>query len=197
MTGKLNVLSKMKNNHLAILLCILVITAVTPHSLISQVLELVEGKRLTKEKALEDYEILYSSLINYHPIPFAFTPESDLNAYYLKQKASLTDGLSEREFYLKAKKLIALLKCGRTSGAIAKGYYEGLAGQGVLLPFAVNRLENELFIKNTLDDHFGVGDQVLSINGITVETILQKMDSLQSRDGLIKTMVQEATALNF
>ena len=39
-------------------------------------------KIFTKTQMVADYELLYSSLVNYHPTPFLYTPEKELKSYF-------------------------------------------------------------------------------------------------------------------
>jgi hypothetical protein len=148
---------------------------------------------------MEDYEILYSSLIHYHPVPFMYTSASDFHAFYQRQLALFPDSLSEREFYVVAKKLTALIKCGHTTGTISEQWTTALKGQPVLLPFEIYRVDQSAYIRNTVEDSFDFkpGDQLLSINGVSISRILEQMDSIQVRDGHSQAFVEAATQANF
>ena len=161
--------------------------------------ELINGRMLSKRELIEDYEILHSSLINYHPIPFMYTSESEFNAFYQGQLSLFPDSLSEREFYVVAKKLTTLIKCGHTTGNISENWTAALKGQQVLLPFEIYRVDQTAYIRNTVEDSFDFkpGDQLLSINGISIERILEQMDSIQVRDGNSQSFVEAATQVNF
>lgn len=160
---------------------------------------LVDGKNLSNKQLYEDYDILYSSLVNYHPTPFLYTSESDFKKFYEKQKAAFPDSLSEREFYIIARQLISQLKCGHTYGDISDTWNNTVKGKNILLPFEVKYIEGKVFIKNTVDEafDFNIGDRLISINNVPVETILKRMDSLQVRDGLSQSFVDEAIAIKF
>jgi hypothetical protein len=165
----------------------------------SQNSEKVNGKLLAKNQLVEDYSILYASLINYHPTPFLYTNENDLSNYYQTQISAFPDTLSEREFYVMAKKLITLIKCGHTDGTISDRWTKGIANTSSLLPFEVNRIGFKVFIKKKSEEEteLEVNSEVLRINNVSVETILHQMDSIQSRDGITLSYVKEATASNF
>lgn len=160
---------------------------------------LVDGSLLTQEELVEDYDLLFSSLTNYHPAPFLFISKEELEAYYLDQRARLHDSISEREFYIIARKLITLLKCGHTTGRISGDWMSALSGNAVLLPFNVYHSDSRVYIKNTVDEQFDfqTGDELLSINNVPIETILTQMDSIQPRDGYIQSFANVATALSF
>lgn len=161
--------------------------------------QLVDGKLLGPKELVEDYDILFSSLTNYHPSPFVFIKEESLEEYYLKQRAFLQDSLSEREFYIIAKKLITMLKCGHTAGNISNGWFNALSGNAVILPFEIYREDSKVFIGNTVDEPFDfkVGDELISINDLPIYSILEQLDSIQPRDGNTPHFASEALVLNF
>jgi len=122
-------------------------------------------KTLTKDQMVEDYGLLYSTLINYHPAPFLYTPEGEFERFYQEQVEALPDSLDELEFNIVARKLIALLGCGHTLGKPSDAWYSSLKGQKVLLPFEVRSRENQVFISNTVEGEFDfqIGDEILNM----------------------------------
>ena len=145
---------------------------------------------LNKQQAIEDYNILYSSLINYHPNPFLYVAENEFKAYYETQKSNIPDSLSELEFHYLSRQLISQIKCGHTSAKPSKEWYASVSGKNVQLPFEVKNIENRLFISNTIDDtfQFNINDELISINNIKVADILQKMSLMQERDGFTESL---------
>ena len=134
-------------------------------------------KILTKQQAIEDFSILYSSLINYHPNPFLYVAESDFKAYFETQKSNIPDNLSELEFHYLSRQLISQIKCGHTFAKPSKEWYASVFGKNVQLPFSVKYFENRLFISNTIDENFqfNINDELLSINNVKVADIWQQM----------------------
>lgn len=161
--------------------------------------KLVNGKMLSKAQLLEDYDLLYSSLINYHPRPFAYTTEADFKQYYEQQRAAFGDSLPERVFYVACRQLLATLKCGHSSALISQDWYANLKGNNVLMPIDVKFIGEQAFIKNIVDTSlaFTIGDEVLSINQVPISTLLKEMLSSQVRDGLHLSFATDAVSLNF
>ncbi len=151
----------------------------------SQNSTVISDKILTKQQAIEDYDILYSSLVNYHPNPFLYVAENDFKAYYESQKSNISDSLSELEFHYLSRQLISQIKCGHTFAKPSKEWYASLSGKSVLLPFEVKKIENKLFIYNTSGDDypFKINDELLSINNVKVTDIWQQMVLMQEKDG--------------
>lgn len=144
---------------------------------------------IDKSKALEDYEILYSTIINYHPNPYMYISKNDFGNYFQSKKSKLSDGLSSLEFHYLCRELIAQIKCGHTFAIPSKEWYNSVSGKNIQLPFDIKIIENKVFISNTTDEEFQfkINDELISINNMKIEDILQKMSSMQERDGLTKS----------
>jgi hypothetical protein len=155
----------------------------------SQSAAISNNKILTKQQAIEDYIILYSSLINYHPNPFLYISEPELQSYFEANKSIIPDNINELEFHFLSRQLISQIKCGHTFARPSSAWYQFIKGKDILLPFEVRIIENRIFISNTTDDpfEFNINDEVLGINNIQVRDILQKMSSMQERDGLTES----------
>lgn len=155
----------------------------------SQNSTVTSDKILTKQQAIEDYSILYSSLINYHPNPFIYIAENDFKAYYETQKSNIPDSLSELEFHYLSSQLISQIKCGHTFAKPSKEWYASVSGKSTLLPFDVKNIENRLLISNTTGDDFpfNFNDELLSINNVKVADIWQQMVLMQERDGFTES----------
>ncbi|MDY0101746.1 MAG: S41 family peptidase [Lentimicrobium sp.] len=159
----------------------------------SQQLLQAKDRILSKDQMIADYKILYTTLINYHPTPFLYTSESDLNAFFSTQLSTFDDSLTEREFHLIARKLIVNLKCGHTFCKPSDEWYSSMAGKNVLLPFNIRRAGNKAFIDNTIDKaiEFVPADEILAINDVSIQTILEEMSNIQERDGYTQSFANE------
>ncbi|MBK8391517.1 MAG: hypothetical protein IPL23_20455 [Saprospiraceae bacterium] len=165
----------------------------------SQYTSTLNGKILSQNQLLEDYEILYASLINYHPVPFQYIAEVDLKADFIKQKSQYPDKLSELEFYNITRNLIAKIGCGHTSGRPSDAWMKAVTGQKVQLPFTVQKEGESVFVSGIVDEEFEfqLNDEILAINHIPIAEIILKMAEYQQRDGLTQSFVDEAIFASF
>lgn len=154
---------------------------------------------LIREQLVEDYSILYSSLVNYHPYPFRYTSEEGFNLFFQNQLSELPDSLSDKEFHLITRELIAELKCGHTYAKPSEEWYNSVAGKNVLLPFDVDIIGGEVYVGSIVNEEFdfSLHDRLLSLNGIPMPQILEKMSTIQERDGLTQAFVREILAKKF
>jgi hypothetical protein len=159
----------------------------------------IKIKILTKKQMLEDHEILFSSIKNYHPTPFMYTSEQEYTAFYNKQRFEFPDSLIEMDFNIIAKKLIAQLKCGHTYSNLSDDWYASVKGKNLLLPFDIKRIGNKVYFNNTIDTtfEFNINDEILSINNMPINDILQQMAAIQERDGLTLSFANEMSVRKF
>ncbi|HMS71071.1 MAG TPA: S41 family peptidase [Saprospiraceae bacterium] len=187
----------MKTNS-PLLLIIIVVLFVFSHAN-AQNSSTLNGKMLTKNQIIEDYDILYSTLVNYHPVPFQYINEEDLKTFYNRQKSQFPESLTELEFNKLSRNLIAKIGCGHTSGKPSDEWFKAVTGQNVLLPFTVQKTDDDVYISGIVDEEFDfqINDKILAINHIPIEEILMQMAENQQRDGLTQSFVDKAIYASF
>lgn len=156
-------------------------------------------KMLSKAALIEDYTLLYISLITYHPVPYLFTSETQLKLYYQEQMALFPDSLSELDFLLFARRLVTKIKCGHTFITATEELNKLVFENKPLLPFSINIQGDRILINNTIDSifEFQIGDEILQVNGIPIQQMLDKMEETQSRDGETFSFVDYVSSTRF
>lgn len=164
---------------------ILLVIACYSGAVFSQNNSISQEKKLSKEKAIDDYDILYSSIINYHPVPFFYTKQADIAAFYNNQKALITDSCNEMDFVLMCRLLISQIRCGHTHALPSDNWFMTLKGLNSQIPFEVKNVEGRIYIANTVDDTFDfhINDEIISINSIHVKDIVKELLAMESGDG--------------
>lgn len=178
---------------------ILLVGIVYNGSVLSQNTSFAKGKMFAKEKAIEDYQVLYSSLINYHPAPFFYINEGDLTKFYESQKASITDSLSEIDLLLLCRKLVSQIKCGHTQALPSDNWFKSIKGLKNQIPFEVKNIEGRLYISSTIDSTFDfhVNDELISVNTIPVQDIIDQLLAMETGDGFTQTFRNKIVEIRF
>jgi hypothetical protein len=168
-------------------------------NVLSQNDSLSRGKMLTQQKAIEDYDILYSSLINYHPAPFFYIKEADLATFYESQKGLITDSLSEIDFIFLCRKLITQIRCGHTQALPSEDWFKSIKGLKNQVPFDVKNIEGRLYISSTIDSTFDfhVNDELISVNTIPVQDIIDRLLVMETGDGFTQTFRNRIVEIRF
>lgn len=164
---------------------ILLVGITSSGNVLSQNTSFAKGRMLTKEKANQDYEILYSSLVNYHPAPFFYVKEADFTTFYESQKGGITDSLSEMDFLFLCRKLVSKIKCGHTSALPSDNWFASVKGLNNQIPFEIKNIEGRIYVSRVVDDSldFGVNDELISVNNRPVQDIIDELLEMETGDG--------------
>ncbi len=162
---------------------------------IAQKLDVIGEKSLTKEQAQQEWNLVYESLINYHPYPNIYISAADFDNYYRQELESIDDSISYRDMHLKIRRLIVELKCGHTNARPSKAWYDHVSKLDIQLPFSIKQIDGKVYVKNTIDEEFDfqINDEIISINSIPISKIISDMYAIQQRDGITMSLVEAIT----
>ncbi|NJM53327.1 MAG: hypothetical protein HC846_07980 [Blastocatellia bacterium] len=119
-----------------------------------------------------------------------FISENELNDLFDKTYNSLTENTATEDFYLKLRYITASIKHGH--GGINLVQEEGvnyrlfsLAKSKKFIPFAIRILNNRVFVavNTSANDKLTAGTEIVSINGESVNKIIEKQLSLMLANG--------------
>jgi len=135
--------------------------------------------KYTKKQVLSDLKFLYESLEEAHYNLYAYTPKNELDSIYRELSSSFsTDSLTLLEATNLFQKLISAANNSHTEIAFpGQSYFEYAQSGGTLFPLEV-ALENDkaLIRKNWSENkEIEIGTELLSINGIPIGEILDKI----------------------
>lgn len=155
--------------------------------------------RYSPEMLRQDVDILAASLKEIHPSLYQFLSEEAFDAEVGLLKAALTDSLTELEFHLKVRELIAAIRCGHTHAKPSDAWYRHVTGQKILLPFDILIHEGKMLVNRVYSDSLPLrgGDEVLSVADLSSEEILSRMMKIQQRDGNHLGFVYRGIERNF
>lgn len=158
-----------------------------------------EERYLQKQQLVEDYQLVYQSLTQYHPAPFFYTSQNEFAQFFSATVQNFPDSMTERSFIVAVMQLVAMVKCGHTFMSLPDAYLKSIKGQPYFLPFDAEISNGRLLVSSTIDSLSTIkkGDEILSINGITAEEIITAMRSLQARDGYSTTYLDELVYRRF
>ena len=147
------------------------------------------NKLFTPEEIREDYLILRKALETTYPSLYRFTDSLNITKYLDDQFKSLDRSMTELEFYK-----IIVLTCARINDehiipTPSKTYYQSLQNANHYFPFSLKIIDRRLFIFKSfnLQNKLPVGSEILSINGHSVEEILNILLPTIPSDGYIQT----------
>ncbi len=141
--------------------------------------------RYAPETLRQDIDILAASLKEVHPDLYQFLSEEAFDAEAGRLKAELTDSLTELQFHLKVRELIAAIRCGHTYAKPSDGWYRYFREQKQVLPFEIVLVGHKMLVSRIFSDSLPCrpGDQLLSVAGLSSGELLARMIRMQQRDG--------------
>jgi len=120
----------------------------------------------------------FLSIIDAHPDPYTHISQEDFTAKVEEVRSSLNRPHTVLEFYKKIATVIALMKDGHSSIGFPKNWFEKKRKKNGVFPYKMYLTnENDLYvIKKFNEGKIPVGAKIISINGISVDSFLRKVD---------------------
>ncbi|MUP47433.1 peptidase S41 [Gramella sp. BOM4] len=135
--------------------------------------------QFSKAEVREDLDYLYNALKNAHYNVFAYTTEADFNSTYENlKKAIKKDSLSLLEATNHLQKLTAKVKNGHTAIEFpGQAYAKFVYGGGKVFPLELAFEDGQALVRKnwSQNENIKTGDQVISINGTSMEVLLDSI----------------------
>jgi len=149
-----------------------------------------EDKVLSTEQAQNDFELAIASLKNVHPSLNAYLSIEHFDNLVDSVRNELNSNIKESELHIILRKIISQLGCGHTLARPSENWYASLKNPSIF-PLSVYMVDDRIFVKeNHQDDTLLIrGMEIVSIEGKTVGDVLDDMRSIQQRDGISKSFV--------
>lgn len=141
----------------------------------------------TKDEILEDLAQI-ERVAGMHPIPFAFTSESEFQALHESAMENAHDGMTIPEFYRIAPPLIAAIGCGHSRMVAPRGYWSSVGER--LFPLQLQYIDDRAYLLEDLSASglIPAGSEVVSVDGHSATEI---------RDGLYMYISADAHLGNY
>lgn len=139
-----------------------------------ELLKISPSGKLTKEQAAFDIDALLWTLSQVHPDIFSVTRQEDLLRAFNKAKNSLPDSVTPMQLYRVAAPLVAMIGDGHTNLDFP---YKSVFTKDLLrMPVFVDVMtDRSMLCASSLDSVIGRGDRILSINGISADSLINSM----------------------
>ena len=116
--------------------------------------------------------------------PKLFTNLDELNSLVVSQRELLTEGMTKLEFYRVLVKVIAAIRCGHSGIQMPWSEIETIFETDMTYPVSVYLFDEALRIVSINGQTaIEIGDEIKSINGVSIPDITLEMMSMLSADG--------------
>jgi hypothetical protein len=148
-------------------------------------------KTYTVQEVLEDIDYTEKYLLKFHPDPYRYISEDSLRAFIKATKLKITKPLNEMQVRFFIKQIVAKIGCGHTDVASSRAYAKTvLKLNRPIMPLNTYLLDNKkLIIINNLseDSLIKAGDEISTIDGHPIDTVLKTIFSIYTTDGYNET----------
>lgn len=152
------------------------------------------------EQIRQDYGLMRKALEEAHPGIYRYTLPDSIKWIFDQTEAKLDHPMTEREFRRIVNPIFSYIRCGHTDIYPSKQYTQYIKkNKPKEFPLSVYYLENRLqIIQNRTDDStLTIGTEVVSLDGRTVDQVMQEMRSLIPSDGYNQTFKNTVINSNF
>ncbi len=149
-------------------------------------------RKYSPEQLRQDATLLKDVFYKMHPVLGIYqTKENFINDWdgYINK---LADSLTEKEFRIQLKLLADKLNCGHTEVMSSKAYSKEMKKVSLgYSPYVFIPIKNKVYLLSTLnkkkDTLMKVGDEIVSINNFSVDTLINQCSKMITGDGFIRT----------
>jgi hypothetical protein len=159
----------------------------------------IPNKELTKDQLKGDFRILRYTFERAHPALYRYTPKEQMDQAFDRAETKLNRPMHELEFFRMLAPLIDLIHDAHTqilpSGAVRS--YIGKLGK--VFPLDVRYIGTRAFVEKNFSENkaISLGAEILSINGIPMSEITEKVLTAKSTDGFNRVPKYEVAHVNF
>lgn len=142
-------------------------------------------KYLSNEEMLEDINIYVDSLKKRHIGLYRYNTKKEFKVYVDSLSESLPDSLTTKVFFKTISLINARIRCGHSKVQS----HELEKDTNNYFPFTIKRANNKFFISHdfTIPNRKLVNQEINSINGIPISSIIAEIKTYIKADGFIKT----------
>lgn len=135
----------------------------------------------------EDFTILRNALEEGHSGLYRYTSKDEFDKLFEKMNQSLTEPMTEIEFYVKLYPLITKIRCGHTRIGLSRPTTTTINKSPITIPFSFEFIGNKTYLLRNYSEleNLAMGGEVISINGKSIASILREMLSYISSDAHI------------
>ncbi len=157
------------------------------------------AQNLNEIQALEEIAVLQTNLKRFHAGLNRYTPADSLDYYFELVKSRVGDEQEVSDFYKEVTFLLNKVRCGHTRSSMPATANDRFKKTHLFLPLSVVYLGDKLYIDDFLtnDGALEKGEEILTINGLSVKEINRRIFDHHSSDGFINSSKYRLTERYF
>lgn len=152
------------------------------------------NQKFSADTVKHTIEALTKELSIKHPGFYRYISKEEFNKFIDSIESTNRDSLTELEVYRKLKPIITKIGCLHTGISLPKEYKSYLDGQPNLFPFKLYFVDGKSYVVKNYSSikTISPGDELISINGHGINSIIAQLFTLIPSDGYNTTMKYRA-----
>jgi len=156
-------------------------------------------KKIEVDELKDDLLFLKKQLEENHPQLYTFLDKDKFDNIFDNALNEIDKEMTTIEFMRIIKPLVTQIKCGHTEMIYSENFMNAIKENGKSMPLKVKIIENKAYVIDNLSDNqdISVGDEILSINSMSVNEIIKELKTYFSSDAFNESHKVYKINLNF
>jgi C-terminal processing protease CtpA/Prc len=147
------------------------------------------ARQYSADELRADFAVLRASLEEGHAGLYRYSTRAEIDSVFAATESRIAGPMSEAEYLILLAPMIAAVNDGHTRWNGSREYGDYLQEQPISLPFKLRFLDGAAYLHRNYSDQPDrlIGARLISINGVSVDDIVDGLLPLISSDGRIET----------
>ena len=143
-------------------------------------------KKIEVDELKDDLLFLKKQLEENHPQLYTFLDKNKFDNIFDNALNEIDKKMTIVEFMRIIKPLVTQIKCGHTEMIYSENFMNAIKENGKSMPLKIKIIKNKAYVIDNLSDNqdISVGDEILSINSVSMNEIIKKLETYFSSDAL-------------
>lgn len=134
--------------------------------------------KISQKEAIEDFDYLKSAIEEGHSALYWFRDTTEVTHLFDSLRNEITEDISNANFHSLLKATLGTFSCGHTTLSFPTTYLNLIDSINKFIPLKIKLIEDKVFVvKDYSNQKIEAGSEILSINGIQIKTIVEKLKS--------------------
>ncbi|HEX8547276.1 MAG TPA: S41 family peptidase [Cytophagaceae bacterium] len=154
------------------------------------------------DKLKEDYKIFRDAITDAHPAAFRYISREGLNLFYDSISTSINSPMTDEAFTRLLLLSVAKIRCAHTIALfpVTSWFSNPDIKKRTILPLNFKFIDNQAFVSRSFSKVTSakiIGQRVISINNVPIETYIDQFLPLLNSDGYISSSRNEQLSIKF
>ncbi|WKN42669.1 S41 family peptidase [Tunicatimonas pelagia] len=149
------------------------------------------NKVFSPDELREDFKIMIGSLRDFHPGLYWYRPKREIDNAFETAYAKLNHSMDEHEYLRILGSVISKIGCSHTQLRLSDSTYQTYKEENNYFPLSVIALDNKLYATQSVENSIDAGNEILSINDLSTDSLIQIFEESHWTEGLHPVMFNE------